>query len=721
MPRKSRKSSSNPKKDLLDEFLDGFDEAVFDVRDDRKQMAFEVQFIHSRGAQWDEVAVKIRKDRPRPEINLLVKALEVVKGEQKQSRVNSKVRATGGKATEAIAKTREGLLRTVSVDPRTVAARDGAFNECVDSGMGAYLVGTEDVEDRSFDVNPVVKSIKNAIESVFWTVGGIDDNHRDSLGCFVISDMPIKQFEHKYPKSKVCSKTAAGGFSYVGINGPRKGWRTENLIRICDFYVKEPVEKTFGLFTGGAVYEIDKDTLKVMDELEDEGIELLKDANGNDRTKTVKTFKVMHYRFSGCEFLQDPIEFPSQMIPVVTLYGFTFWDNEGRHPYGLGRHAIDSQRDFNYTTGQIQETGSLSAKDPLFATKVQIEGYENDYAKMGATNPPVLFYNNDPKNPGPPKRLGAPAFQSALSAQLQNAAQNIKSTTGIHDQSLGLSQSGQSGRAIIAEQAQGRSATFTIKDSLAKAITYESDVVMQVFENTIDTERQERMVREDGETEIVSFVNKEVVDEESGETVLLKDFRQGKYDVTITIGPSFATKRQENLELMMTAAGQIPELGAIAADLIAGEMDIEKAGELRSRLRQRLIQSGVVTPTDSDIDEFVKAMTNRQKMAQVVQQSGENQPSQAEEIAGRMQQASMENELLESAATIDKTRSETVMNLSKALDVFRELPQTQETVNAINAISAEISETLQENDEEPSPAPQARLQAAQTAAPIGQA
>lgn len=696
------KRPSEAEKKLLDEFYELFDASVLAVKDDRKQMAFERDFLYVRGKQWDDHATKIRKDRPRPEINLLIKAVEVVNGDFKQSRVNSKVTATRGNNTEKVANMFEGLLRTVSVDPRTVSSRDGALTEATSCGMGAYLVLTDDVDDLSFDVCPTIKPIRNAINSVYWTPGGVDDNHRDSEGCFVVSEVSLSEYKRMTGgDERMCSKGINGKFNFVGRNGPRAGWRTENTIQICEYWRKEAVKKTYGLFTGGKVYEIDKDLKLVQDEMLEDGVELLSDKNGNPRTKTVSSFDVYHYKFDGCGFIGEKKLFPSKFVPVVTIYGFQYWDDDGRHPYGMVRHAIDAQRDFNYNSGAIQESAALSAKDPLFATATQIEGYESDYAKLGATNPPVMLYNHDKEEPGIPKRNGPPNVQGALINQLQQAAQNIKSTTGIHDQTLGSSQSGQSGRAILAEQAQGASATYTIKDNFAKAVTYEADILLDMFPRIIDTERQERITNDDGSTEVVSFVNEEYEDSETGEQVLLSDIRQGKYDVKTTIGKSYATKRQENLEMLMTAAGQIPAVGELASDLIVGEMDIEKAGEFENRIRKQMIQAGIVDPTEEDINRMVKAMQTQQQMQSLMQQSGVGPqgPSPQEQAAEMMQLKNMENELLESAATIDKTRSETVKNLASALEQYREMPLTPETQAAINAISIEVQETLAENDE----------------------
>ena len=684
-----------PSKKTHAQFMDWFDEAKTAVEDERKLANFDVRFIHQRGAQWDDWATKARGDRPRPEINLLVKKVEVIKGDQKQSRINSKIRASGGGAKEKIAQTLEGLVRTVSTNNKTKAARDNAFDEAADCGIGAYSMVTQYEGDNSFNVEPCVRPIRNARNTVFWMPDGIDSQHRDSSGCFVIENMSRAKFKRKWPKAK------ANDTQLIGKNGPHKGWSSKTHLQVGDFYHREPVEKTYGLFTNGEVYEINAKTLQVVDELLKENVELARDGNENPKVKKVTGFDVKHYKLSGSEILEGPNDFPSSYIPVMMVYGFTFWDDEGRHSYGLARHSIDAQRDFNYAAAVIQETSALSAKDPLFVTKTMIEGYEKQYQTMGAINHPVYYYNPDQEAKSKaPHREGAPQTQAALINQLHQAEANIMSTTGIHNPSIGDNPANQSGRALLAQQAKGDAATFTIKDNLANAVNYETECLIDIIQRTYDTERQARIVREDGETEDITFVNKEVQDEQSGETVLLKDMRVGKYDIVTDIGPSYSTKRVENLNALTQLAGQIPALGQLGADVIAGELDITKSGDIVERFRKQYIQQGIIDPNDEEIKEMLEAMQRQQQIQQLMAQGSAPNPQQAqqEQAVFAMQQKKFENEILAEAAEIDKTISQRVKDLTDSLEKLKAFEQTAANIAAQESIFMEIQQALTSND-----------------------
>ncbi|MRU32311.1 hypothetical protein FGX02_00930, partial [Xylella fastidiosa subsp. multiplex] len=56
----------------------------------------------------------------------------------------------------------------------------------------------------------------------------------------------------------------------------------------------------------------------------------------------------------------------------------------------------------------------------------------------------------------------------------------------------------------------------------------------------------------------------QVTDPATAKTFTLKDIRQGKYEVVVTVGPSYATQRMEAADAMMQLAAQ---MGGVAAQI----------------------------------------------------------------------------------------------------------------------------------------------------------
>jgi arsenate reductase-like glutaredoxin family protein len=66
------------------------------------------------------------------------------------------------------------------------------------------------------------------------------------------------------------------------------------------------------------------------------------------------------------------------------------------------------------------------------------------------------------------------------------------------------------------------------------------------------------------------------------------DLTQGRFDVIVTAGPSYASKRAENLAVMMDLAKVIPGFAEIGGDLMVSQMDTPIARQIQERLKMGL-------------------------------------------------------------------------------------------------------------------------------------
>ncbi|WP_419669939.1 portal protein [Xylella fastidiosa] len=93
-------------------------------------------------------------------------------------------------------------------------------------------------------------------------------------------------------------------------------------------------------------------------------------------------------------------------------------------------------------------------------------------------------------------------------------------------------------------------ATFNYVDNLAYAVRYTYEILVDMIPRVYDTPRAVRVLGEDG-GEKWKQLYQEVQDPMTGRRVVLNDIGKGKYDVTVTVGPSYATQRMEAAEAMM--------------------------------------------------------------------------------------------------------------------------------------------------------------------------
>ena len=110
----------------------------------------------------------------------------------------------------------------------------------------------------------------------------------------------------------------------------------------------------------------------------------------------------------------------------------------------------------------------------------------------------------------------------------------------------------------------------------------------------------------------------------------------GQYDVMVTTGPSYMTKRQEALEGMATILQTNPDLWAVAGDLFIKNMDWPGAQEMAARFR-KIIDPKVLADEDKtpelqmaeqQIDALTQELNGVVDMLQNVQKSMEAQELQ---------------------------------------------------------------------------------------------
>jgi len=589
-------------------------------RGQRDECLEDMRFVFVEGAQWDDIDKNSRKDRPRFEINKVAVPVNQAIGEQRQNRISIKVRPAKGAASTDMADVLSGLIRNIESESHFKEVKDNAFKEIVSGGIGAWCLSAG-FEDDSFDQTIQIKTIRSAASSVFYDPSSTEELKQDAKWIIVTEDVDRAYFRKRYPDATVSDLSSNTNSGYLSE------WQTRDTVRIADYWVKEPCIKELALMTNGDIIELNEKTQKVIDELALQGNFIVK-------TRKKHSYKVVHYKINASGILDGPNEWAGSMIPVVPIFGYNVWIN-GQHYYrGMVRMAKDPQRVYNYATSQAIEVSALTPKDPYWVTPKQMEGLEGQMRTFNVNNNPFMFYNEDPLNPGPPKRGGAPSVQAALIQQVQQADMDVQATTGLYAPSLGEAQTDQRSRAILALQKQGNTSTHELVDNLAKAVEYTGQLLIDLIPKLYDTERQVSILGEDGSTQDI-VLNQKVVDRQTGETVLINDVALGKYEVISSAGPSYATKRIETLNLLTKLAEANPAFATVSSDLIAQSVDFEQSAELTKRIRKQMLSQGIVDPTDEEIAEM--------------ESNQPQQPSAVDQINFKMLQLQLEQQ----AALVD--------------------------------------------------------------------
>src|SRR5262245_29886023 len=191
---------------------------------------------------------------------------------------------------------------------------------------------------------------------------------------------------------------------------------------------------------------------------------------------------------------------------------------------------------------------------------------------------------------GPPQRSPPPVASTGIKELLAVATADMSAVTGIYPANLGQAGPETSGRAIVARQREGDTGTFVYVESFARAIERVGQIVVDLIPHVYDTPRTLRIVGEDGKATKID-INKEIIDPNGDgiDTVVFNDLSVGQYDVSVSMGPSFSTQREEardGMEMLMKALGQ--QVAPLLADLYVQAQDFPLADKISKRLQHLL-------------------------------------------------------------------------------------------------------------------------------------
>jgi hypothetical protein len=207
---------------------------------------------------------------------------------------------------------------------------------------------------------------------------------------------------------------------------------------------------------------------------------------------------------------------------------------------------------------------------------------------------------------------------SGLLQAKAGASDDIKSTTGQYDSSLGATSNERSGKAIMARERQTDTGTYHYVDNLARAVRHITRQIINLVPKIYDTQRVARIMGEDGQPDSAKIDPmqqepvKKIVDQNGIEIEKIYNPSVGTYDVMVTTGPSYMTKRQEALESMGQLLQGNPQLWSVAGDLFIKNMDWPGAQEMAKRFAKtidpKLMDDGDKDPALQAAEQQMQAM-----------------------------------------------------------------------------------------------------------------
>ena len=568
--------------------------------------------------------------RPCLTINKLPQHVRQVTNDQRQNRPSGKVIPADDRADPQVAEIYDGVVRHIEYMSDADVAYDTACENQVTFGEGYWRLLTEYCDENTFDQDIKIERIRNSF-SVYMDPTIQDPCGSDAKWCFITQDMTRDEYERLFPDATPITALMDQG---TGDSATAQ-WVTQNTVRIAEYFYVEYKRVKLNLYPGNVTLQ--------EGEPEDRQMQAMGLMPVRSRMAQVPQVKWM--KTNGYEILEEQ-DWAGRWIPVIRVIGNEFEVDGQILVSGLVRNAKDAQRMYNYWVSQEAEMLALAPKAPFIGYGGQFEGYETQWKTANTQNWPYLEVNPDATDGNGsilplPQRAQPPMAQQGLIAAKMGAADDIKATTGQYDSSIGATSNERSGRAILARERQGDTGTYHFVDNLARAIRYSTRQIVDLIPKIYDTQRIARIIGIDGETKRARIdpTQPEPVREvrDQAGVVIEKIYNPsvGKYDVVVTTGPSYLTKRQEAMDAMSQILQGSPQLWAVAGDLFVKNMDWPGAEELAARLRKtidpKLLEDQddpALQAANKQIQVMMQEMQTMQQMLQNVTQSMEAQKLQ---------------------------------------------------------------------------------------------
>lgn len=533
---------------LLKEILANIQIDIEADADNQKMMLDDLKFCSLN--QWPDELRNARENDPNGERPCLTidqsnQYITQVVNDVRQNRPGIKTSPDDDEAHIETAKAFQGIIRKIEDKSSAYIAYETAVEWAASTGRGYFRIITEYIEG-SFDQEPRIKHIPDAL-SVYLSAHTMPDGS-DAIRATIIEEIPVDEFKRLNPDAKHESADF-GGIDNVYL------WRKDKTITVAEhFYFEYQEKELFFLADGTTLYS---------DEFDGAEENIVK-----RRKENVK--KVKWCKLSGAEILEEG-DWAGIHIPVIEVIGKEAVIGGKRILRGLVRPIKDNLRMYNYWASAITEKIALSPKTPFIGAVGQFATKGDQWGRANKENFAYLEYDPVDVNGNAipaPQRVQASPIEAAMHQMMGIIKEDTRAALGMYKASVGDSSSQQSGRALLALQRESDTGTFHYSDNLARSLCYAGRQLVDIIPKYMDTRRVVQILGDDDETKSI------VIDPSQKES-----FRQiqtpdgvkkiynlavGKFGVSVTVGPSYNTKRMEAATVFTDLARSATDPGSAA-------------------------------------------------------------------------------------------------------------------------------------------------------------
>lgn len=626
-----------------------FDSVQVALRDERLQCLKDRRFYSIAGAQWEGPLTEQFENKPKFEVNKIHLSVIRIINEYRNNRISVDFKSKGGKASDRLADTCDGLYRADENDSVADEAYDNAFEEAVGGGFGAWRLRTEyeDDEDPDDDRQRIcIEPIFDADSSVYYDLQAKRQDKSDAKRCWVLTSMTHDAYIDEWDDDPASWPKTVYDHEF--------DWTTPDVVYVAEFYQVEETRENIHIWQ-----TLDGTEKRLTSaELEEQRIELEATGAQEVRIKKIRKKRVHKYIMSGARVLEDCGYIAGSCIPIIPVYGKRWFIDNVERCMGHVRLAKDPQMLKNMQLSKLGEISALGSVEKPILTPEQIAGHQLMWEEDNLKNYPYLLINpmtdiNGQEIPaGPIAYTKTATVPQALAALLQLTEEDINDL-------LGNSQQGEQMQGNISTETahliQNRldMQTFIYLSNFAKAMKRCGEVWLSMAKDTyVEDEREMETLNEEGATGSV-MLNRPVLGVNS-EVEYENDLAHAKMKVVTSVGPSSSTRRMATVRALTTMMEKTddPETKQVLGAMTMMNMEGEGVEDVREYFRMKLLRLGVVKPTKEEAQQLAAEQANAQPSSQDQYFQAAAAKEQAEAVEKQA------NTILKDAQA-DKSRAET--------------------------------------------------------------
>lgn len=525
-------------------------------------------FSRSTGLeQWDAPTLAGRGGRPADTYNIVNGFINPVINLVKQNPPAVAVYPIADGASKTNAKLISGIIRAIEYSCGAQREYCSALENAARGGYGVIKITPRLSDVGDDDVDFVISNIQDPTK-VFIDPSAKKADYSDAQWVIIKNTMSDRQYKRDYPDGKA-----------EGLNG---------VVDINELWVKE--FKNVNEFDPKTGYTVRK-----------------------------RKVRILQYIFDAHEILEVISDYPGKYLPFAVVTGPRYVSDEVTHFHSITNILKGVQKEINFLKSEQIATIACSPKATFYGDNNAFQSAEEQEAwEESATNPRVFLGHKPGANIN---QFNMPQIPTVYIETVKENIDLARVMTGIYpDPSLQNGLNAVSGKAIKQQQAGQAVATFEYVDSLNYAIKHVGEILLDLLPSYWNDNRIRLSMGVDGKYSSVSMGDENV---EGADNF---DLAYGRYAVSISTGPSYASQKEALIEMIMDTIKTNPQAMSIALPWIINQINLpgsEELSDMFSLLLPPEIQQFMsqMKSESSDPQEQLKgAMIQLQKLSQDNQQ-----------------------------------------------------------------------------------------------------